>query len=242
MPTAELCNDDLHYPDSLVETAEGYRGLRHYRVRAPSRESALSADGLPRIGTPWSSELGGVLVREREVVPDRKGGNWWVVKLEFETNTGQIPQAGPGVVTRIVPSTTTRRINFDITGTKKLTSDGRGVGRLVTVTLFEVIRYTENLPDLAPYRNITDEPKVNDAPVTLPNLFGSGQNLAVGAGELVYAKFTPDREGELFSIRSELHWRRDWRHMRPAEQPSGNPAGAFEAMDIYEPGSFEGVL
>lgn len=242
MATAEQINDDKHYPTTLVETIEGYRGVRFYRVRAGSREEALAADGMPRIGDPWSAELGGVLVRQRDARAERAGGDWIVVRVDYETNTGQIPSVGPGVISRVVPSTTTRNVNFDVDGTTKLTSDGRGVPRIVTVTLFEVVRYFQAMPDLSPYRNITDEPKVNDATVVLPNLFGSGQNLQIGPGELLYAKYTPDRVGELFEIRSELHWRRDWKHHKLGEEPSGEPSGSDTPLDIYETGDFSGLL
>ncbi len=242
MPTAIIINDDQKYPGAFTEDRNGYRGLRFYRVRCATHEEALEADGLPAIGDPWSQSKLLVQVHNREARRERMGGDWFIVKVEYEVNNGQVPAVGPAVVTRIVPSTTTRSVNFDITGTKKLTSDGRGVPRLVTVTLFEVVRYFHTLPDLAPYRNITDEPKINDGPVVLPNLFGSGQGMPVGVGELLYAKFTPDAEGERFSIRSELHWRRDWRHYRNAETPAGEAAGAQEALDMYESGSFAGLL
>lgn len=242
MPTASLINDDQKYPNALGRNRDGLTGTRFYRVDCATHDEALAADGLPVLGDPWSQSRLRLQLDELDARRERMGGNWFIVRAQYRINTGQIPAVGPGVVTRIIPSTTTRNVNFDITGTRKLTSDGRGVPRLVTVTLFEVVRYFTEMPNLTPYRNITDEPKLNAGGVALPNLFGSGTNLSVAAGELLYAKFTPASEGELFSIRSELHWRRDWRHYKNAETPAGEPAGAQEALDLYESGDFTGLL
>lgn len=243
MPTANPIDDREKYPNELVLTKDGYRGVRYWRAQAASLEDAHAADNLPRIGDPWSASLATVIVTSIDPREERKGGGWWVYAVRYEQNFGQLPEtSGVGVVTRIVPSSTTQQVLYDITGTRKLTKDNRGVAKIVTKTLFEVTRYFDNLPDLTPYRNITDEPKVNDAAVTLPNYFNSGQSVEIPAGELLYVKFTPDVEGQRFVVRSELHWARRWKHEKIGENPDGTPSGSGELLDIYETGSFAGLI
>ena len=243
MPTATPINDSTKRPWTLVETTNGWRGKKYFRIDTDNLEMAHQADGLPRKGEPWSSTRTDIRVVSIDPRPERAGGPWMIAEIIYENDVGQVPEADLVTTTKIVQSSTTATISYDLNKVD-ITTKNRGVSKLLTVILFEVTQYFEQMPDLLPYRLLTDEPKVNENSVVLNNIMGSGQTMQVAEQELLYAGFTVDRVGDVFAIVSTLQWRRDWKVIKPKVNAAGEIIGddSFTTHEIYELGNFGSVL
>lgn len=246
MPTATPINDTQKRPWKLVQTVNGYRGVKYYRVDTENLSLVHTATGLPRIGDPWDQSLMGVRVISVNPQSERPGGEWMIVEVTYENDTGQIPEAGMVNTTAITQSSTSEMIKHDLQCKEIASEKERGEPKMLTVIMYEVTQYFDTLPDLMPFRLLSDEPKINLNPVLIKNIFGSGQNEQIEKEQLLYAGFSVEPVGDLFAIIHQLHWRRDWRPFRRKEDATGkclddNPDNILY-FDIYEKADFSGVI
>lgn len=234
MATATLRSNATDRRPTLTLADGRYRGTRWYDIAgASSLEDCFFADGLPAFGTPWSANIHRATARvfTPEVQP---GTNpLYVMRVEYGEDAAQ-PQPGVKKTTTFKPAATSETVDHDVTGTKKLTDDGRGVSKMLASVSFEVVEGFTDLPDLGPYVHLMSEPKVNAAPVTLRNFMNTGQDIPVGQGRLLYAPFGLFFENGVIGVRHRLLYASSWKHRKPVLAPDGSLTGIFDEFDLYE--------
>jgi hypothetical protein len=232
----------------LVREMGRLRGTVYYRVTgANSFAEAYAADGLPATGDPFDEQHAFVRAYRYAPEPLPGSGGMWRMRVEYKEDgdgAGDItPAEGLRVTTAFEQNRTTETVDADATLTHKLTHDGSGVPKIVNAITLRVVTFSTSVPDIAPLIELSDSPKVNSAPVTLPAFLGSEQTLLIPEGQLLYAGFRPYRQGEFYVVEHELMLRRDWRHHKYPVDANGEPVGGvIERLDVYETADFVAAL
>jgi hypothetical protein len=221
-----------------------FRGTRWYDITGASTlDECFTAQGLPAFGSPWSAAI--TRPYARGFTPTRQPGkdDFFVMRVDYGEDTGGNLQPAPGIqkTSFVEVASTSEVVDFDVTGTNKLTDDGRGVPKTLASIAFEVAEGFSQLPDLGPYFALANEPKVNAAPVTLRNFMNSGSNIAVPAERLLYGPPRFGLENGVFSVRHRLLYAENWKHRKPVLDGEGKGTGQFTELDVYELGDFGSV-
>lgn len=248
MATATLQQDDGSYRPRLVRTAEGYQGTRYYRVTkdADGMEDALAATGLPAYGAAWSGSGVGTLLFAREFEVLVEGGDWYTVKVDYRANSGGDIAPADGLVATTVlrHQSTSETVTHDITGTYRLGEDG--AQKILSTFDISVDQYFASasamIAALPALKTLSDEPKLNEFGIVCPNLFGSGQGLAIAAREALYTGFEVEQVGDLYRVRHLLQWRRDWDWSGVEIDEDLGLMTSFIPQPVYEEADFVAVF
>lgn len=233
----------------LVREGGVYRGVKHYAVSGASNlAAALAADGLPATGDAFDATL--PQCRANRFTPTAEPGahSFYFVRVDYREDSatggsGVTPEDGLVVTTTLEQSRTTEQVNLDVNQLGQLTHDGSGVPKIVNAVTLRVTSFSVAVPDLGPLLELSDSPKVNSLPISLPRFLGSEDTLDLDAGQVLYAGFRPYRQGEFFVVEHELLLRRDWKHRKYPVDASGEPSGGvIELFDVYEQADFVAVL
>lgn len=251
-PTATLIENSGPQRPRLVRTAGVFSGTRHYMIEnAATLGDTYNAIGLPAAGSPWDQDHPQCKARVYDPVLAPGPSGVYFMRVDYGQDTLTEYTADPELVitTTLEQNASSETVDFDPEGLKSQTNDGRGVPKMVSSLSLTVLKFFEDLPNIEPFLELSDEPKVNSDQVTLQNFMNSGQALVVPEEQLLYTHFTLGYEQGLFTVRHHLQRRRFWFNQRPMLDASGkqriNPGtqkGMFEVVEVYEYAPMMGVI
>ena len=245
MPTATFINEPSKYPERVRREDGRLVGERFMRVKASDVVLAVTAVGIPPDGSPWGAIYPNLRVYGVEPIYERKGGEWWMLKVKYRTGQGvdHVPAADLKVVTQIVQENTTARVFYSLDG-KPVGVAGQGVPKLLTALRFVLTTYHTELPNFGAILEISDPPTINEDEVILANVLNTGQSISVPEGQLRYSGTTFGNAGELVRLEHTLHRRRSWQVEQRPEGLDGtvNTIADPELLDIYMTEPFMPVL
>lgn len=252
-------HDEDEYPWTVEQTARGIVVVRHGKIQAADPVAAVLHESVPKIGEKYAegSFLRVVSVRKVADVGGRVGsGDGIHVKLEVRYETPVY--GGGGVLSPTAPGDSWTEWGF---GTAALQvydevglelpegivvpplNNGDGVSRDVG-TIEATVKVWYNRAGFGAENHARmvelSEGWVNDGPLVLPNLIGSGVYLNMGPGQVRYVSAEYVREGEFFGIFHHLKLARDHKPRLVSKDENGM-VDAITTPQIYAPISMDGL-
>lgn len=222
----------------------------------PSRIYTDAISGLPVRGSsyPGIASLKVINIRAerwagREITGSRVG--WCKVQVDYAepgaAGGGSRPDLVAGTKwSEVQFSTTGQNVYYDVDpgpGPKEPIANGRGVNRLVGQVEFIVQTYmplATTVP-VALLNTLGLKQAFNDAPISIPPVWGATSPFLFAAGEAQFGGWRPDVIGKLWKINVWIRagLRREYEWYR--EDNLGRSTGAKVLTPIYELASFVGV-
>lgn len=247
--------------ESLQETASGWRGRRTWMVRTSNIVKAMRADGLPEIGDSWSDDMPNLRVVARG--PTKLKGGWdedssgrlgtLFVPVDYETPQvgGRFtPASENDVWTEVSTQVDTLRRQYPVERLEPAGGDvtpilnGDGIdtqGLSVFLAVHAYFRGDHDIPWDVMLRLGYPEVKVNDRPVTIPNIMHTGRSRRFDAGQLLFLgpqsmEVTGDFLAVTWNLRAAANFELIWQ----SEDDRGRAARRYRDR-IYERESFSGL-
>lgn len=255
----QFLDDDEEFPFFPEDTGRGLRVARYGLLQAADPLKAIMHSSVPQRGERLREDLF-MFVTTRRVVKTMGGrvgdGSGPVYKLEiiYETPTwsggGLLRPARPGDTWTEWSFGTTALQVYDEVGLLRPEgivvpplAGGDGVSRDVG-TIEATVKSWYNLEGFRAEnhaRMVTlSQGWVNQDPLVLPNLIGSGVNLTMGAGQVRYVSAEYIREGEFYGIAHHVKLAIDHK-VRIGEKDENGLLGPLVPKQIYAPIDMSGL-
>ena len=267
--TATWVRDKDKFPWRIRMRENRFEGERHYYVNTDLIDLALTAEGLPKYGTPWSTDFPALTVRaygDPEVLggKDTSGegaaGHCKVPVYYSEPDPGRFVQADPRTAYTEIETATEQvyvklpRRRFlsadgetpgaEETGPPDLINGGDGAPLLVGVVNVSVTTWypQQDPPDFARFTGLMRPCKVNAAPISLPRFLGTVVRWNLQAGQLLYLGFDrPELDQNYLRVVHRLQASRDFLYRWQREDAKGRAFGGIVLDEIYPPGDLSGL-
>lgn len=197
--------------------SDGLEGTRNYRVNTHRESVALTAAGVPDIGSAWDEGFPSLICRsvtaQHEGGMDDPGGTggWSRISTEyasFSGNLSKIPRSANLAYTEIISSSSSVNVIAPVIRNASYTGPPLGNGAGVPVERSQLIvrihRWRPAAMQLPINALVGIANTYNLNSVTTPPIFGSAQTLTFEPGQLFYRGFTPNPGGELIELVHEL--------------------------------------
>lgn len=219
MPTATEMTSERR----LSRTSKGWEGRSVWRVDTADEYAALSATGLPVIGTAYPGGLPANLLASR-IEPGHMGGangggsvGWTRVEVTYQSqgasssSTPVVPQSGVGYcdceigVQQITTYTAVNAAGVPV-ASSDLIAGGEGAPKDVAQCILRIVRYYTPAALTGSLLNswLAIVSTINNATVDTPPLLGEGGTLTFAAGELRYRAPRIEKVGDLIQVTHEI--------------------------------------
>lgn len=248
---AAQAQTDSQRGERLTASLTGLSGVRHWLVRGTGGEygDAVFAAGVPAVGSPWSSSLPGLTLRELSIAEiitaPRVGDNNAAVYVMGSYATPDVATGGGGAVppdgivlgkayTQWDIRTAARTVSVDINGAPLPNPQGASIDDadlLITVTA-----YREVPPPLTTILPLLRPSKTNSNEFDLPPIYGSnapGYRVLTGQARFVGVSRPRLAKEGVLEVEYTMAIAEDWKVRDRKRDARGVAVGPVIVSDVY---------
>lgn len=211
--------DDASHRSLIRENGNGIEAVEWYLVNTDDCRKVLTAPGLPQVDDPFDAIAYPDVLCYGRAVETKIGGEdvstgrvgWSWVRVDYATPGSGVfntPNLYPGQKwTEIELSERSENIQvspFDTAKPSINNGDGLNIERGMVILVVHRCWELDHQPDFARYNTLTRDRLFNDAPITVPKVFGSGAQWTVPAEQAQYKGYETQVQGKVLIVKHFL--------------------------------------